>query len=85
MCIPFNWCPDPYSSSICADIPLEIRKRGKQAIKIYKDALSHGQMRIPHVKLVILGEARHGKTSLLKLLEGLEFEPNRDSTEGHRV
>jgi ankyrin repeat protein/GTPase SAR1 family protein len=63
-------------------IPLEIRRRGRDAVKIYKDALSQGETEIPHVKLVVLGEARHGKTSLLKLLEGLEFDPHSGSTEG---
>jgi ankyrin repeat protein/GTPase SAR1 family protein len=63
-------------------IPQEIRRRGKEAIKIYKNALTFGKTKIPHVKLVVLGKPRHGKTSLLKLLEGKQFVPNRDSTEG---
>ena len=63
-------------------IPQEIRKRGKEAIRVYEEALKDGKTKIPHVKFVLLGEARHGKTSLLRLLEGEEFDPNSSSTDG---
>lgn len=43
----------------------------------------HGDMtQIPRIKLVLLGEAGHGKTSLLRLLVGEEFVPEWNSTEG---
>ena len=63
-------------------IPQEIRKRGKEAIRVYEEALKDGKTKIPHVKFVLLGEARHGKTSLLRLLEGEEFDPDSSSTDG---
>ena len=63
-------------------IPPEIRKRGKEAVRIYKEALRDGKSKIPHVKMVILGEARHGKTSLLRLLENEKFISDSKSTEG---
>ena len=49
---------------------------------MYEEALKDGKTKIPHVKFVLLGEARHGKTSLLRLLEGEEFDPNSSSTDG---
>ena len=49
---------------------------------MYEEALKDGRTQIPHVKFVLLGEAGHGKTSLLRLLEGEEFEPDSTSTEG---
>ena len=49
---------------------------------MYEEALKDGKTKIPHVKFVLLGETRHGKTSLLRLLEGEEFDPNSSSTDG---
>ena len=49
---------------------------------MYEEALKDGKTQIPHIKFVLLGEAGHGKTSLLRLLEGEEFEPDSTSTEG---
>ena len=49
---------------------------------MYEEALKDGKTKIPHVKFVLLGETRHGKTSLLRLLEGEEFEPDSSSTDG---
>ena len=49
---------------------------------MYEEALKDGKTKIPHVKFVLLGETRHGKTSLLRLLEGEEFEPDSSSTVG---
>ena len=37
---------------------------------------------MPRCKLMILGEAGVGKTSLLNLLTGKEFNPNHDETKG---
>ena len=67
---------------LSTDIPPEIRKRGREAILVYEEALKDGKTKIPHVKFVLLGEAGHGKTSLLRLLEGEEFVPEWNSTEG---
>ena len=49
---------------------------------MYEEALKDGKTKIPHVKFVLLGETRHGKTSLLRLLEGEEFDPDSCSTDG---
>ena len=49
---------------------------------MYEEALKDGKTKIPHVKFVLLGETRHGKTSLLRLLEGEEFDPDSSSTDG---
>ena len=49
---------------------------------MYEEALKDGKTKMPHVKFVLLGETRHGKTSLLRLLEGEEFDPDSSSTDG---
>ncbi len=70
--------------SSCSVIPLEILKRGKDAIKVYMEALHSklGNTKIPRIIALMLGEARMGKTSLYKLLTGLKFDPNQESTHG---
>ena len=49
---------------------------------MYEESFNEGKTRCPYVKLVLLGEAGHGKTSLLRLLKGEEFVPEWNSTEG---
>ncbi len=57
-------------------------KRGSVFIESYKQALRHGKKKIPRCGLLLLGEARKGKTSLYKLIVGKEFNPNQKSTRG---
>ena len=61
--------------------PSEIRKRGEDAMRIYRDALKDGKRKVPRCKLLVLGDERVGKTSLIDSLTG---EPFRDTnpTEG---
>ncbi len=63
-------------------IPIEIRKEGEEAIKVYKKALREGRIKIPRCNLLILGQERMGKTSLLTLLLGGKFNPDQDPTRG---
>ena len=68
-------------------IPPEIKKRGKHAEEIYRRALRKGKKRIPRCNLLVLGEQRVGKTSLIRLLLGkkfIELEPTR-GIENHVV
>ena len=63
-------------------VPKEIAKRGKAAIAKFVADLRKGKVKMPRCKLMILGEAGVGKTSLLSLLTGESFNPNHDETEG---
>lgn len=57
-------------------------KRGLDAVQVYRDALKNGKKKIPLCNLIILGEKRVGKTSVLRLLVLDGFDPNQDSTRG---
>jgi len=63
-------------------VPAEIKRQGKEAIKKYLTELRKGKIKMPRCKLMILGEAGVGKTSLLSLLTGEPFNPEHNETEG---
>ena len=68
--------------SPCAVIPLEISRRGVEAIEIYKHVLKKGKKKIPRCNLLILGEERVGKTSLYRLLVRKDFNQYLQPTRG---
>ena len=51
-------------------------------MEIYKNALKKGEKRIPRCNLLVLGEQRVGKTSLIRLLVGKKFILELDPTRG---
>ena len=64
-------------------IPPEIRKRGPKAVHAFRKALREGKQEIyPQCKLMVLGEARVGKTSLVRHMTGFEFISDLDPTRG---
>jgi len=63
-------------------IPPEIKKRGKEAEESYRKALRKGKKKILRCNLLVLGEQRVGKTSLIRLLMGKEFILELDQTHG---
>ena len=63
-------------------IPPEIKKRGLDAVEIYRGALRKGKKRIPRCNLQVLGEQRVGKTSLIRLLMGKKFISGLKPTHG---
>ena len=63
-------------------IPIEISRRGEEAIEIYKRVLKKGKQKIPRCNLLILGEERVGKTSLYRLLVKKDFVENQQPTRG---
>ena len=65
-----------------AVIPLEISRRGENAIEIYKRVLKKGKKKIPRCNLLILGEERVGKTSLYRLLVRKDFNQDLKPTKG---
>ncbi len=57
-------------------IPVEIRKRGPKARRLYREALREthdSKQRVPRCKLMVVGEERVGKTSLLRALTDEDF------------
>ena len=72
-----------YNAVYCVIVvPKEIARRGKAAIAKFVAYLRKGKVKMPRCKLMILGEAGVGKTSLLSLLTGEPFNPDHNETEG---
>ncbi|XP_044169476.1 uncharacterized protein LOC114951256 [Acropora millepora] len=62
--------------------PPEIHLRGPRALEAYYKALEEGKTRVRRIPVMLVGQARSGKTSLKKSLKGIPFNPNEDSTVG---
>ena len=62
--------------------PPEINLRGPGALEAYNKALTEGKTRVKRIPIMLIGQERSGKTSLKKSLQGLQFNPNEDSTVG---
>ena len=62
--------------------PPEIDLRGPGALEAYNKALTEGKTRVKRIPIMLIGQERSGKTSLKKSLQGLQFNPNEDSTFG---
>ena len=63
-------------------VPSDIQARGAEATEAYNNALMDGKAYIKRVPIMIIGQARTGKTSLKKSLKGEKFDPKEQSTEG---
>ena len=74
--LPF--CPD-------YPVPVEILRRGPDALRAYRKALDQGKTHDRRVPVMIVGQHRSGKTSLKKSFKGEKFDPNEDSTDGIEV
>jgi len=63
--------------------PPEIVKQGLGAIRDYFRSLKEKELcRLNEVKILLVGSGGAGKTSLLKRLSDLDFDPNEDKTHG---
>ena len=62
--------------------PSEILARGRIATEAYRRALLEGKGYARRVPVMIIGQARTGKTSLKRSLKGELFNPNEGSTKG---
>jgi GTPase SAR1 family protein len=60
--------------------PEEILVRGPEAIRAYNKALKEGKSKPIRLKLMVVGQARVGKTSILRSLTNRELNQNQDST-----
>ena len=63
-------------------VPLEIRSRGEEAIHYFRAALQDGKTKPHRIKLMVLGDAEVGKTSLYRYLTGQPFVVKLERTEG---
>ena len=64
------------------NLPIEIIKQGKEAIKNYFEELEKGTVNLYETKLLLVGYGAVGKTSLMKRLVYDEYNENEVSTEG---
>ena len=66
--------------------PPEIVKQGKQSIRNFFQEVAKGEMvTLKEVKVLLVGEGMAGKTSLLKRLQGLDFDAKESQTHGINV
>ena len=63
-------------------IPLYILARGDETKAAYKRALETGETLDKRVKVMLIGQDRVGKTSVVRSLKGEEFSKDESSTEG---
>ncbi len=65
--------------------PVEIAKDSPEAVRDYFEELSTDGRRLNEVKVIFLGEASAGKTSLVKRLMGEDFDSEESQTHGIRI
>ena len=63
---------------ICS-VPSEIEARGQRAKLAYKNALKTGKVKVYRARIMLIGQAGAGKTSLKRSLLGLPFDPKEES------
>ncbi|XP_068689640.1 uncharacterized protein [Montipora foliosa] len=68
-----------------SSVPLEIQARGSKAVYAFQKAMQTGEVKVYRGRIMLLGQARAGKTSLKKSLLGLPFDPSQKSTVGVEV
>ncbi len=77
-----NYDDDPYHNPLRSPPP-EIVAQGTKAVLTYLRAqLQQGQTRLWMSKMVVVGDGGVGKTSLLRVLGGGDFDLNEQSTHG---
>jgi len=67
------------------NIPIEIIKQGKKAIKDYFEAQRKGEIENNFIKLILTGNTRVGKSTLVDMLTTGKCEPNKISTHGVEI
>jgi len=65
--------------------PLEIAQANLQAVLDYFEELGDDPLKLNEVKIIFLGEASAGKTSLVKRLMGEAFDADESQTHGIRI
>jgi internalin A len=65
--------------------PLEFAQESPQAVRDYFEELGDNGQKLNEVKVIFLGEASAGKTSLVKRLMGENFDSKESQTHGIRI
>jgi small GTP-binding protein len=65
--------------------PVEIIRKGKEAIRAYFKSLKKGELPLNEVKVLLVGDGGAGKTSLVKRLMGKEFDKKEPQTHGINI
>jgi internalin A len=68
-----------------ASPPLEISRKGIDAIRQYFASLKPEDKPLNEVKILLVGDGAAGKTSLVKQLLGQAFDQNEDTTHGINI
>ena len=66
-------------------VPQEIQAQGHRAEAAFKEAMEKGSVEVYRGRIMLIGQDRAGKTSLKKLLLGIPFDPEEESTVGIEV
>ncbi|MCP4152829.1 MAG: hypothetical protein GY757_34165, partial [bacterium] len=65
--------------------PVEIIKKGNQAIREYFNSLAEKSQALNEVKVLLVGDGAAGKTSLMKQLMGKPFDKKESQTHGINI
>ena len=65
--------------------PVEVARESPQAVRDYFEELGDDGRKLNEVKIIFLGEASSGKTSLVKRLRGEDFDSKESQTHGIRI
>jgi internalin A len=65
--------------------PVEVAQESPQAVRDYFEELGDNGQKLNEVKVIFLGEASAGKTSLVKRLMGENFDSKESQTHGIRI
>jgi len=65
--------------------PVEIIRKGREAIKAYYKSLKGKTLPLNEVKVLLVGDGGAGKTSLVKCLLGKTYNPNESQTHGINI
>ena len=66
-------------------VPQEIQAQGHRAEAAFREAMEKGSVEVYRGRIMLIGQARAGKTSLKKFLLGIPFDPEEESTVGIKV
>ncbi len=71
------------NTDISENIPIEIKEQGKEAIKLW--LAKNEKLPVNETKVIFVGEGAVGKTSVMKQLMNLQFNPNEPETKGINI
>lgn len=88
--VPVKWKQDTEKGILVEDCPLicppiEVVQESPQAVRDYFEELGGDSQKLNEVKVIFLGEASSGKTSLVKRLLGDSFDSKESQTHGIRI